>query len=141
MWLFFVSFTIVGFAASWLETGNAYSALVITAWLTPLILVAAYFFSRQRRPASKSEAAIARTWVFVRRLICYTTAFVLGVIAAGMVYLGIKSVNLPVAASGVFFGLLSALAAWTGAYGAGSRWAITDDKVTHQERKARYRWK
>jgi hypothetical protein len=140
MWVYVLTLSSIGIAMVWLKTGSLQSAFVVNGFLLPFVLFAGYFATRSAT-ASSTEKRLARAWIIMRRLICFTAALVLGLIAVCGFVLGFKSRDLGAFAFGAFFGLLAIFSAWTGAYGAGNRRAFSDDKPTHEERKARYGWK
>jgi len=141
MWYLSTVFLAVGFAYVFFESGSARAALAVTLWLSPVVLFASYFMSRRTGAASTSEARIARGWILFRWTVCYTAAIVLGLISVGMVYMGVKSANTGLAASGAFFGALAFVSARIGAYGSETKYALTGDKEAHRQRKNRYGWK
>jgi hypothetical protein len=141
MWVFVSVLSILGFTIGWLKTGSAHSALLLTGIVLPFLLVAGYFSTRIG-PASSTERRLARAWIIFRRFVCFTTALVVGSIAAFGFVLAFKSRSPEMFGFAAFFGALALLAAWTGAYGAGnSGRTFSDDKPIHEERKTRYGWK
>jgi hypothetical protein len=116
-------------------------ALVVTLWLAPLVLLASYFLAGRVGPPTQAEGRVAKGWIIFRRIVCYTAATVTGFIAVGMIFMGIKGSGLSLVGSGVFFAVVSFVAARIGMYGSETKYTFTGDKAAHEKRKQRYGWK
>ncbi|MDD2761731.1 MAG: hypothetical protein PHH11_15745 [Methylomonas sp.] len=99
-----------------------------------------YFNSRKTDEPSRIEAVAAFTWLLIRRVVCFTAAFIFAAAAIGMLFdtdgwaerLVRSGLSLMMA---VFFG-------WVGVYGQGwNRYKITDDLALHRKNKDRYKWR
>jgi hypothetical protein len=139
-WLSFLVLCSLGIGLVWLKTGSLQTALIGNGLVLPLVFMVIYFSTRSG-PASSLERRIARTWLFVRRCICFTVALVCGGLAVLAMVAAYRTHRLELLTVSAFVGVLGALAAWIGAYGAGNRRGFADDRPLHEERKARYGWK
>lgn len=141
MWSLFAALFSVFFVLALAKTGSFYESALVTAWLSPLILLSCYFGTRNPRVApTTTERIAAKIWLFTRRAFCFIGALLFG--AAGT--LGGYEV-ITQGSGGAFVGSIMAFAlaaacVWWGIYGAGLQRSFRDDKPTHEKRKRRYGW-
>jgi hypothetical protein len=141
MWLSFFVLLLVCFGLGYLKTGSAEGSAVLTAWIAPLILVACYFEARSRQTPTRAEVMLARSWLMIRRAVCFFGALVLGCTGAfGLKHSFAQPGWLAFAGVLICF-LLAGACLWWGIYGTARVRGFADDRSTHEERKRRYGWK
>ncbi|MFV0674629.1 hypothetical protein [Variovorax sp. tm] len=86
---------------------------------------------------SLAERTVATTWLWVRRVICWSAALVLLGLAVSMFFNGVALARLPVF---LFFLALGGVSFWVGLKGGGRARSMRDDAAVHAERRRRYGW-
>lgn len=87
---------------------------------------------------SRAERTVATGWLWMRRLVCWTGAFISFLIAATMLVDGIRPAQLPAILFAVFAG---GMLIWAGLKGFGRARGMSDDAAVHAERRKRYGWR
>jgi hypothetical protein len=128
MWLRFTLLFFAAIAIGFAKSGDLSLTVRVVLWISPILLLASYFFSRQGATANRGERLTAYGWLVIRLFFCFTGAvllFVAGVVTVVTAPLDVKRVI------GVI-GLcaLSAFLIWSGMYG--------ESRSSHRKRMARY---
>jgi hypothetical protein len=116
---------------------------ILAAVLALFTLVWFVLYERRRSTiVSKSERNLAFGWLVFRRIACFTTAALFGLLAISVLF-DPKNGSSFSSLAGQFLScaLVSFVAAWVGIYGGGRRKLMSDDRAIHKERKRRYGWK
>jgi hypothetical protein len=141
MWIVASLLLLTGFVFLFASGSEPMKALVITLWLSPLVLLASYFLARRSAGPTPTESRLAKGWIVFRRVVCYSTSAITGLIGVGMTVMGVKASSLSLVGSGVFFAAIAFVAARVGMYGSETEYTFTGDKAAHEKRKKRYGWK
>jgi hypothetical protein len=118
---------------------NVLSGIVVTGLL---MLIPLYFESRRDNEPTGSERFLARTWLFVRRCLCFLAAMLFGALAIHGV-LGLVGVtrDSPPLGVALFSGAMAGVFIWWGIFGAGRSRTFSDDRPEHERRRRRYGWR
>ncbi|MBB4224281.1 hypothetical protein [Variovorax guangxiensis] len=85
----------------------------------------------------RTERIAATTWLWTRRLLCWSAALVFLGVAVSMIFTGVALER-----ATVFFSVLAlgGMSLWVGLKGGGHVKSMSDDAAVHAERRKRYGW-
>ena len=83
------------------------------------------------------ERVAATTWLWTRRIICWSAALVFLGLAVSMIFTGVELEHVPVF---LLVLALGGMSLWVGLKGGGHAQSMSDDAAVHAERRKRYGW-
>lgn len=87
---------------------------------------------------SRIERIAAATWLWTRRILCWSAALVFLGLAVSMIFTGVELEHVPVF---VLVLALGGMSLWVGLKGGGHARSMGDDAAVHAERRKRYGWR
>jgi hypothetical protein len=86
---------------------------------------------------SRTERIAATTWLWTRRILCWSAALIFLGLAVSMILTGVVLER-----ATVFFSVLAlgGISIWVGLKGGGHAQSMSDDASVHAERRKRYGW-
>lgn len=86
---------------------------------------------------STIERTVATTWLWMRRVLCWSAALVFLGVAVSMILNGVVLEHMPVF---LIVLALGGMSLWVGLKGGGHVRSMGDDAAVHAERRKRYGW-